>query len=155
GWQQVNFSTPVAIAANTTYVVSYLAPGGRYAADGGYFASAYTSGPLSVPANGGVYKYGSTGGFPSQTWKATNYWVTPVFTAYKVTNATAPATPAVATSSIAPLNVSVTSTTVLSSSTTPTSVTTPSPAGVDQVFADDGGLDFSRIGGIRRKNKWA
>ncbi|APW59888.1 DUF4082 domain-containing protein [Paludisphaera borealis] len=155
GWQQVNFSTPVAIAANTVYVVSYLAPGGRYAADGGYFASAYTSGPLSVPANGGVYKYGSAGGFPTQTWNASNYWVTPVFAAKTSSNATASTTPAVATSAIAPLNVIATSATVLSSSTTPTSVTTPSPAGVDQVFADDGGLDFSRIGGIRRKNKWA
>ena len=30
GWQQVNFSTPVAISANTTYVAAYLAPKGHY-----------------------------------------------------------------------------------------------------------------------------
>ena len=31
GWQQVSFATPVAIKANTVYVVSYHAPVGRYA----------------------------------------------------------------------------------------------------------------------------
>src|SRR5262249_45352876 len=40
GWQQVNFSTPVPIAAGPTYVASYLAPAGHYAADAGYFAKA-------------------------------------------------------------------------------------------------------------------
>src|SRR5262249_38893843 len=30
GWQQMNFATPVAIAANTTYVASYFAPNGHY-----------------------------------------------------------------------------------------------------------------------------
>ena len=39
GWQQVNFATPVAIAANTTYVASYHAPNGHYAEDDNYFAS--------------------------------------------------------------------------------------------------------------------
>ena len=29
GWQQVNFTSPVTIAANTTYVASYYAPSGR------------------------------------------------------------------------------------------------------------------------------
>jgi Domain of unknown function (DUF4082)/Bacterial Ig-like domain len=39
GWQQVNFSTPVAITAGTTYTASYFAPVGHYAADNSYFAS--------------------------------------------------------------------------------------------------------------------
>ena len=34
GWQQVSFATPVPIAANTTYVISYLAPKGHYPAPG-------------------------------------------------------------------------------------------------------------------------
>src|SRR6478735_12109806 len=38
GWQQANFATPVAITANTTYVVSYYAPVGRYSNDAGLFA---------------------------------------------------------------------------------------------------------------------
>ena len=40
GWQQVVFSTPVAIKANTTYVASYHTNTGNYAANGGYFARA-------------------------------------------------------------------------------------------------------------------
>ena len=32
GWQQVDFATPVAVTANTTYVASYFAPNGHYAA---------------------------------------------------------------------------------------------------------------------------
>ena len=31
GWQQALFSSPIAIDANTTYVVSYFAPNGGYA----------------------------------------------------------------------------------------------------------------------------
>ena len=88
GWQQVNFANPVAISANTTYVASYFAPAGHYAGDNGYFSSGYSSGPLDVPANGGVYVYGSQGGFPSQTWKASNYWVDVAFSSD--TNTTPP-----------------------------------------------------------------
>ena len=39
GWQQVNFATPVAIAANTVYVASYFAPAGHYAYTQSTFAS--------------------------------------------------------------------------------------------------------------------
>src|SRR5262252_5753763 len=39
GWQQVNFTAPVSVSANTTYVASYYAPSGNYAADNDYFAS--------------------------------------------------------------------------------------------------------------------
>ena len=80
GWQQVNFSTPVAITAGTTYVASYLAPNGHYADDQNYFTSQYNSGSLHVPANGGVYAYGGAGSFPTQVWNASNYWVDVVFT---------------------------------------------------------------------------
>ena len=40
GWQQVNFATPVAVSANTTYVASYYAPNGRYSTTEGYFTYA-------------------------------------------------------------------------------------------------------------------
>lgn len=38
GWQQATFATPVPITANTTYVVSYYAPVGRYANDASFLA---------------------------------------------------------------------------------------------------------------------
>jgi hypothetical protein len=84
GWQRVEFSSPVLIAANTTYVASYFAPNGGYADDTGYFASNYDNAPLHAPAESssggnGVYTYGSSGGFPTSAYEASNYWVTPVF----------------------------------------------------------------------------
>ncbi len=84
GWQEVAFSTPVQVTAGTTYVVSYLAPNGHYAADINGFANAGVDAPpLHALRNGtdganGVYAYGS-GGFPASP-SASNYWVDPVFT---------------------------------------------------------------------------
>src|SRR5262249_24521750 len=43
GWQQVNFSQPVPLDKNTTYVSAYFAPNGHYSADGSYF---YTTPPM-------------------------------------------------------------------------------------------------------------
>ncbi|MBH8555795.1 DUF4082 domain-containing protein [Nostocaceae cyanobacterium CENA357] len=84
GWQQVNFSTPVAITANTTYVASYHAPNGNYASDNGFFASSGVDNPPlralrdGVSGGNGVYKYGATA-FPNNTYQASNYWVDVVF----------------------------------------------------------------------------
>jgi hypothetical protein len=75
GWQQVNFAQPVAVTAGTTYVASYHTNVGEYAVDRNYFASAYSSGPLQVPADGGVYAYGPAGSFPSSSYQGSNYWV--------------------------------------------------------------------------------
>jgi hypothetical protein len=85
GWQQVNFGTPVAIAANTTYVASYYAPAGNYSYDENYFASAFTNTPLHAMQDGsagsnGVFLYGAASGFPTETYLSTNYYVDVVFT---------------------------------------------------------------------------
>ena len=87
GWQQVNFSSPVAITAGTTYVASYHTNVGHYADDQNYFAtSGVVNAPLQALADGvsgsdGVYAYGSTSTFPTNGWNASNYWVDVVFTA--------------------------------------------------------------------------
>jgi hypothetical protein len=83
GWQQVNFGSPVAVTANTTYVASYYAPNGRYSTSEGYFTTPTSNGPLTALQDGadgsnGVYKYG--GGFPTLGYAATNYWVDVVYT---------------------------------------------------------------------------
>ncbi|MGC4053271.1 MAG: DUF4082 domain-containing protein [Paludibaculum sp.] len=93
GWQQANFSSPVAISANTTYIISYLAPKGGYPFDVNYFATnGVDNGPLhalSTTEEGGndVYKYGGVA-FPNSTWKAANYWVDVVFNTVPSTTAT-------------------------------------------------------------------
>jgi Domain of unknown function (DUF4082)/Bacterial Ig-like domain/Bacterial Ig domain len=81
GWQQANFSSPIAVTAGTTYIASYLAPNGGYADDSGGLASAVLNVPLTALASGGVYAYGSSSTFPSNTYNSSNYWVDVVFTA--------------------------------------------------------------------------
>lgn len=82
GWQQVNFATPVAVSAGTTYVVSYLAPQGHYTATPNFFTGTLTVGPLTalVSPGNGVFTYAATNAFPSQSYQASNYWVDPIFT---------------------------------------------------------------------------
>jgi chitodextrinase len=81
GWQEADFSTPVAIDANTTYVASYHADLGQYAADNNYFTtSGVENGPLHALAGAnGVYAYGDAASFPTQSYKSTNYWVDVAF----------------------------------------------------------------------------
>ena len=87
GWQQAPLDPVVPITAGTTYVVSYLAPNGGYAADAGMFGSAGVArGPLRALAAGeatgsgnGVFRYGADGGFPNASWGNANYWVDLVF----------------------------------------------------------------------------
>lgn len=83
GWQQVLFSQPVPITAETEYVASYFAPSGRYASTPAGLASGHTRAPLTAPAStasapNGLYAYGS-GGFPSNSYNASNYWVDVIF----------------------------------------------------------------------------
>ncbi|WP_407938897.1 DUF4082 domain-containing protein [Nocardioides sambongensis] len=80
GWQQATLANPVEVTAGTTYVVSYLAPRGRYSYTSGFFNGGYTSGDLTAPAgNNGRYLYGAAGGFPIYSWGASNYFVDVVF----------------------------------------------------------------------------
>ena len=78
GWQQVNFAA-VTLTPGTTYTASYHT-NGFYSANANYFATALTNGPLTAPATtNGVYVYGSTSAFPTNSFNATNYWVDVVF----------------------------------------------------------------------------
>lgn len=80
GWQVAELSASVAVAGGEDYVVSYLAPGGRYAAEEHYFDRGIDSTYLSVPAGAGVYVYGS-GGFPTANYENSNYYVDVLFSA--------------------------------------------------------------------------
>lgn len=85
GWQQVNFATPVPVAANTVYVASYHCNNGHYSADTDFFATAgIDRPPLHALRNGtsggnGVFRYGTGNRFPNQTWRSANYWVDVLF----------------------------------------------------------------------------
>ena len=95
GWQQVDFSTPVQIAADTTYIASYHSASGYFAYNPGFFTSAGVDTPplhalqAGVDGPNGVYRYGASG-FPSDGNTA-NYWVDVTFTTQApVADTTAP-----------------------------------------------------------------
>ena len=89
GWQQVNFATPVAITAGTTYVASYHTDSGHFAVNRNYFTSAYDGGMLNVPASGGVFVYGASA-FPTTAFQSSNYWVDVVLRTAPVVDNIAP-----------------------------------------------------------------
>jgi hypothetical protein len=94
GWQTVTFDSPVPVQPNTTYVASYHAPNGHYAATGDYFwrspapgpngGATADSPPLHAVRNtgttgNGVYSYGAASTFPTNSYGAGNYWVDVLF----------------------------------------------------------------------------
>jgi len=97
GWQTATFANPVAIQPGKTYVASYFAPNGHYAATSSWFYpppapgprggatvdspplhAARTSGVAGATTNG-VFSYGTVSRFPASSYNATNYWVDVVF----------------------------------------------------------------------------
>ena len=80
GWQEVNVPTPVTLIPGQTYIASYHTDG-YYSADPAYFASDHLQWPLLAPASGGngVFSYGISSLFPTNTYHSINYWVDIVF----------------------------------------------------------------------------
>ena len=72
GWQSATFDTPVTIQPGVEYRASYHSTVGRYAVDLGGLHNAVSSPPLSTPATGGVYLYGTA--YPANP-SPHNYWV--------------------------------------------------------------------------------
>jgi hypothetical protein len=141
GWQQVNFSQPVPVDPNTTYVASYFAPKGHESEDDSYF---YTVPPMGASANSvdspplhalrntngvtnGVFTYSSNSTFPTGTFDASNFYVDPVFSPQGPPGQVSSVT---ATAGFASANVSWTAPT--SGGTVTTYTVTPYAGGVAQ-----------------------
>ena len=83
GWQQVNFSAPVAITPGVTYVAAYYSTSG-WSAVGSYFLSKGLDAPplhalkSGVDGPNGLYSYGTPARFPVIS-RGANYWVDVVF----------------------------------------------------------------------------
>src|SRR5262249_19657742 len=79
GWQQVNFSSPVSITANTTYIAALFTTSG-YAYNDNYFTSTGVDSPPLHALKSGVdgpnslYTYGNSPQFPTQAYADRNYW---------------------------------------------------------------------------------
>ncbi|MGP0063865.1 MAG: DUF4082 domain-containing protein [Isosphaeraceae bacterium] len=104
GWQQVDFSSPVAIHANMEYVVSFSTGGGYFGITTGYFNSGgVTSGPLealSDSVTGGDGVYNRAGAFPDVDGDGMNFWADVAFSPsssnVKTAIASSPASPSIA-----------------------------------------------------------
>jgi hypothetical protein len=91
GWQTVNLDQAVELQPLLTYVASYYTPDGGYSVDRNFFSNnGISRGSLlafsaAQPSEGGtaipngVFTYGVGGGFPTQSFMDSNYWVSPVF----------------------------------------------------------------------------
>ncbi|MFL5862471.1 MAG: DUF4082 domain-containing protein [Solirubrobacteraceae bacterium] len=75
----VGLDKKVSLSPGEVYTASYIADG-HYAENQGGFADAREVGPLNFPPEAGVYQYG--GGFPTSTWRASDYYVSPVVETY-------------------------------------------------------------------------
>jgi Domain of unknown function (DUF4082)/Abnormal spindle-like microcephaly-assoc'd, ASPM-SPD-2-Hydin len=146
GWQQVNFSSPIPVSANTTYIASYFAPSGHYSVTDNFFTKAgIDSAPLHELANGvdgpdGVYKYGSSSGFPTSTYESDNYWVDIVYTPQK----TAATTPQLSAS---PSSLSFGSVATKSSATLSETLTSSGTAALTVNSASVTGTGFTLVAG--------
>ncbi|MCO6049137.1 DUF4082 domain-containing protein [Mesorhizobium sp. RP14(2022)] len=83
GWQVATLASPIAITAGSTYTVSYYTSSG-YSYTQNQFASSIVNGQLTAPSSSssggnGVFRYGSGGVAPTQSYGNTNYWVDVVF----------------------------------------------------------------------------
>jgi hypothetical protein len=82
-WEEIDFASPIPIAANTTYVAAYYTSNGHYADDQFGLANGVTSGVLTAPASGAVGGNGvyvNANGFPTKTLNSSNYYVDVDFT---------------------------------------------------------------------------
>jgi hypothetical protein len=91
GWQQVSFSSPVPIPANTVYIISFSTGGGFFGISTSFFSQGgVTNGPLTALANGvnggdGVYQ-ARDGAFPNVSGAGMNFWADVAFVPSSGTN---------------------------------------------------------------------
>jgi hypothetical protein len=145
GWQQANFASPVAIKANTIYVASYFAPNGHYSADTNYFQrQGVDNAPLHALSNkssqNGVYRYSSSGGFPSNSKQSTNYWVDVTFQTSVGSTGTPQLSASAGSLSFGNVSVNTTSSLSLSLSSSGTAAVTINSAAIS-------GTGFSLVAG--------
>jgi Domain of unknown function (DUF4082) len=84
GWQSVDFTAPVALPANTTYMIAVFMADGNYTATQHALTAAITNGALTAPAStgpppnqNGLFTYGVAAALPASGNLDQNYWVDP------------------------------------------------------------------------------
>ncbi|HEY5137783.1 MAG TPA: DUF4082 domain-containing protein [Methylococcales bacterium] len=83
GWQKISLYPPVSIKAGQTYIASYYTSKGLYTIIENFFndpKASLDNGPLHALRDGedgsnGIYTYALGGGFPTESWHSSNYWI--------------------------------------------------------------------------------
>lgn len=79
GWKTANFATPIAISADTYYMVTHYTANGTYYATSHYFDTAHDATPLHAPDSAtvanGSFLSNAGANFPTGTFNGTNYWI--------------------------------------------------------------------------------
>jgi hypothetical protein len=145
GWQQATFSAPVEIAANTTYIATYLAPNGHYSVNGPSLATPVSNGPLrTVTGENGLYEYGTGQVFPTSSFASSNYWVDVLFTPEAPKTAPEAPTAVTATAGVGSATVSWTAPASNGGSAITGYKVTPIKAGVAQTAVEVGAGETSK-----------
>jgi len=79
GWRTIPLKSPVALTAGASYTVSYFAPQGGYPVTERDLTRSKTLNGFTLKAGAGVYKYGKRGGFPTHSYRGSNYLVDIVY----------------------------------------------------------------------------
>ena len=130
GWVSAALTSPVKVKSGVTYVASYTAPAGHYAADEWALSPTKPRVKRALTATRGVYTYGT--GVPSETYHDSNYYVDVLFapanaesSERSATTSTATATPTETTSATPTETTSATPTETTSATPTETTSATP------------------------------
>ena len=124
GWQYAPFKNPVALKVGTTYVASYHTNTGYYAQQQYAFNNGQTIGNSIIRGRNGVYNYGSSSAFPSQSWDASSYYVDAIFQPATSTT-TSSAVPTTSATASSPASAP---TTTSSAASAPTTTASAAPA---------------------------
>ncbi|MGM1064849.1 DUF4082 domain-containing protein [Saccharothrix sp. Mg75] len=80
---EIDFATPVPVEPGRDYVVSYYTPQGGYLVAEHALTGTVVDAPFTAPHDGvrgaGVYRYGVGGGFPTDGYRDSHYFVQPEF----------------------------------------------------------------------------
>jgi Domain of unknown function (DUF4082) len=134
GWQTATFPHAVPVTPGQTYVIGYHTNTGHYAGDNNYFAGK-GAGTQQVRAladgiqgGNGLYRYGARG-FPTTSWKQTNYYVDVTFSPGAATNGQTTTTPPTTNAPTTTARPTTTTTQPATTTTTrpPTTTTTQPP----------------------------
>ncbi len=152
GWQQINLSTPVAIKANTVYIVSFSTGGGYFGLTSTTFLSGgVTNGPLealpnSVSGGDGVYNNRS-GRFPNVDGDGMNFWADVAFAPSSSGNAIAKSS-ATASPSIAAGGFGIAALTTAQPDRSITTTPAATPAGPAPFIAASRGATTTALGSL-------